>query len=864
MFPTTLPTNSYVPLDIITVAGLSGKRGCQQGSTNPLQVPLYNPTDVLLDGFGGLYFTDSGNGLVYFLSSSSVLSVYAGGGYSYTNSNGYRATLYRLYSPQFLLADASGNIYFTEQWSHVVRKVTKSTGIMTIFAGAYNVFSATPSGDGGQATAAKLYYPSGLAIDSSGSIYISNFGNGVIRKVTTAGVISTYKSGFNGPQGMQMDSSNKLFLADTYNNRIVKIDTSLSVTVVAGYVSGSLCFNVLNCPATSVSLSFPTDVALDPNGVLYFSDSFSNTIRKVVSGVLSTYAGVYYRRGMGCIGSCTYGFELLMNDPRGLTYEASTGDIYFADSDNQAIAYITTSTVTDDNNDDNHGHGNGRGRGHGYGHRYGDSWREASISYYVIIGIISFTFLFGYLRSNGMAKKYFIILSLPTIELALIYLFVFQLFFYSNYMMYLLMALFVLPGVYLIFDLRVQKNYPVALRGKTLLSRFSPDDSSSNTIPSWIFTISCVVVDIINIPFQLIVLVIGSILFQTSLWSVNRLWNKWMLVWSQQALFDDHTSIDELRISTSLLSNVYMKSLPQLFIQLVNVYLLKNSPELSANVVYISIALALSLVNVLNVLYYFYIFKPSMEKMKEDEKMYWKNEGAADTNSNGGATRQFSIRSISSGRDVPITTEIHPERLLHKQLSYNLSSMNKRLIQCKKCYDMLQLLGHHYPSIVDILSSNDINDVQSLFKNMTTSIRNDILLAIPSQPPQLRHSVMAILSNFCVDIQQGIQQKDKELVNQYKSTKGQSSRLKSIDTDIRMMSTSEHDDPEHYDEEWASDESWDESDLNAADISQILSNSDIQSTSRYMDESFGVNTFEDDMVFYSRRDLTPINQSNSA
>ena len=174
----------------------------------------------------------------------------------------------------------------------VVPPVMSSPGIITTIAGTGAVGSA---GDNGSATAATLNYPKNITIDSAGNIYIADKTNSKIRKINTSGIITTIAgtgtAGFKGdgglataatllrPQGVAVDSSGNVYIADTENHRIRKINTSGIITTIAG--TGTAGFKGDWGLATAAQLNGPCDVTVDPSGNIFIADSTNNRIRMI-------------------------------------------------------------------------------------------------------------------------------------------------------------------------------------------------------------------------------------------------------------------------------------------------------------------------------------------------------------------------------------------------------------------------------------------------------------------------------------------------------------------------------------------------------------------------------------------------------
>jgi sugar lactone lactonase YvrE len=236
-----------------------------------------------------------------FLASSALLAqvvTTTAGGYFGDGGSPLAAALAY---PRFVARDSSGNFYISDANNHRIRKV--SHGVITTFAGTgISGFS----GDGGLARNAQLSYPVGLVFDSAGNLIIADLGNNRVRMVDPTGTITTIAgtgiagfSGdggpailaeFNNPWGFALDTAGNLYVTDIFNQRVRKIDTSGTVTTVAG--NGTAGYNGDGIPATSASLNFPRGIVRDSSGNLYIADALNFRVRKVdTSGIISTFAG---------------------------------------------------------------------------------------------------------------------------------------------------------------------------------------------------------------------------------------------------------------------------------------------------------------------------------------------------------------------------------------------------------------------------------------------------------------------------------------------------------------------------------------------------------------------------------------------
>ncbi|NDC41722.1 MAG: T9SS C-terminal target domain-containing protein, partial [Chitinophagia bacterium] len=236
-------------------------------------------TILTTDSRGNIYFVHRFGRNVHKISPAGVFTTVAGNGTIGYSGDGGAATAASI-SAYGIAVDGSGNVFFTDRNNHVVRKVA-TTGIITTIAGTGRTGY---SGDGGPASSALLASPSGLTVDRSGAVYICDDSNHCIRKIDTAGIISTIagtgSAGFSGdgsvataarlfePKGIHADNNGNLFIADYGNNRVRKIDTSGMITTVAG--TGRTTFGFAEGPATAVSM-VAMDVTTDRYGKVFIN-----------------------------------------------------------------------------------------------------------------------------------------------------------------------------------------------------------------------------------------------------------------------------------------------------------------------------------------------------------------------------------------------------------------------------------------------------------------------------------------------------------------------------------------------------------------------------------------------------------------
>jgi len=321
---------------ITTVAG-DGTVGFSGDNGPATSAQLANPWSVAVDSAGNLYIADYGNNRIRKVSNGMIATVAGNGTRGSLGDNG-PATSAQFYGPAGLAVDSLGNLYIADYGNNRIRKV--SNGVIATVAGG-----GASLGDNGPATSAQLALPYGIAVDSGGNLYVADWGNNRIRKVSN-GVITTVAgngtrgfSGDNGlataaqlanPQGIAVDSAGNLYIADFGNASIRKVSNGI-ITTVAG--NGTPGFSGDNGPATSAQLYLPYGIAVDSAGNLYIGDSGNNRIRKVSNGVIATVAGNGTFGFSGDNGPAT---SAQLANPYGVAID-SAGNLYIGDSGNSRI-----------------------------------------------------------------------------------------------------------------------------------------------------------------------------------------------------------------------------------------------------------------------------------------------------------------------------------------------------------------------------------------------------------------------------------------------------------------------------------------------------------------------------------------------
>ena len=301
-----------------------------------------------MDKAGNIYISDFLNNRVRIVSPSGVVTTFAGNGNSGFSGDGGAAASAQLSQPAGLAIDSAGNLYIADSNNAAVRKVTQG-GIISTVAGTGG--SQGFSGDGGAATSAKLGAPFGVAIDASGNLYIADF-YGWIRKVNAStGVIATIGGngtiGYSGdggsataaqfynPLGVAVDSSGNVYVADS-NNGAVRMIANGIVSTIAG--NGTLSYTGDGGPASSAQFSQLSGIAVDAQGNIYVADTGNNAIRLFpLGGTVTTIAGNGIQGYTGDGGPATVAE---MNNPRAVAVTAS-GNVYFTDTANNSVRLLT-------------------------------------------------------------------------------------------------------------------------------------------------------------------------------------------------------------------------------------------------------------------------------------------------------------------------------------------------------------------------------------------------------------------------------------------------------------------------------------------------------------------------------------------
>jgi cysteine-rich repeat protein len=348
---------------ITTVAG-TGTAGFS-GDGGPATEAELRPSGVAVDGLGNLFIAEANNHRIRRVDAATgVIVTVAGTGVSGFTGDNFPATMARLDSPRGVTIDGLGNFFIADAFNNRIRRVDGSSGVITTVAGSGPAGSGTGafSGDGGPATAAQLNGPSGVVVDSFGSIFVGDQGNHRVRRVGADGVIHTVAGtgtrGFSGdggsatsaqldsPRGLALDGSNDLFIADSQNHRVRRVDaaTGAIVTAVGSGPAGggSSRFSGDGAAATSARLDDPDAVAVDGLGSIIIAGRGANRIHHVdaTTNLITTLAGSGTGGFAGDGGPAT---SAQLARPTGVAVDGS-GNLFITDQFNARVRRVDAQT----------------------------------------------------------------------------------------------------------------------------------------------------------------------------------------------------------------------------------------------------------------------------------------------------------------------------------------------------------------------------------------------------------------------------------------------------------------------------------------------------------------------------------------
>lgn len=324
---------------VTTFAGGFTENGSSDGTASTAR--FSNPNAGTFDAAGNQFIADFANHTIRKITPTGTVSTLAGTAGSSGTSNGTGAAA-RFSGPAGVAMGPGGVLYVADNGNHSIRKIT-STGVVTTFAGS-NGFAGSTNGTG---SAARFNNPRGVAFDASGNLYVADYGNHIIRKITSTGIVTTIAGAagtpgstnangalarFNFPWGIAVDASGNVFVSDWGSHTIRKITSTGDVTTVAGSAGQS---GTTNGTGSTARMNRPTGMAFDSAGNLYVADRFNHTIRKLDSaGSMTTVGGTASENGIIADG---VNADARFQFPSAVWTNTSGTTLFVADSSNERI-----------------------------------------------------------------------------------------------------------------------------------------------------------------------------------------------------------------------------------------------------------------------------------------------------------------------------------------------------------------------------------------------------------------------------------------------------------------------------------------------------------------------------------------------
>jgi sugar lactone lactonase YvrE len=313
--------------EVITLAGTAGQEGLVNGAGAAAR--FNEPFGLAVDDAGTLYVADASNNAIRKITSAGVVSTLAGGGGpGSTDGTGSAA---RLDEPRGVALDADGTIYVADYDNHLIRKIT-AAGVVTTLAGQAD----QPGNADGVGTAASFRSPIGIAVSAAGVVYVADTGNRAIRRITPDGAVTTLTSPgqLSEPRGIAVDAAGLISVADYGSHVIRSVATNGAVTTLAGTVGTP---GTTDATGTAARFHFPSGVAVTSTGVIYVADTDNDTIRAIAPGAIVTTVAGQAGQTSTTDGQ---GAEARFDDPFAAAVDPG-GVVYVADSAAHVIRRIT-------------------------------------------------------------------------------------------------------------------------------------------------------------------------------------------------------------------------------------------------------------------------------------------------------------------------------------------------------------------------------------------------------------------------------------------------------------------------------------------------------------------------------------------
>lgn len=314
---------------VVTLAGSPG----EEGNTNATGAAarFNEPFGVAVDEAGNVYVADASNNAIRKITPAGAVTTVAGGGAA--GSSDGTGTAARLDEPRGVAVDVNGTIYVADYDNHLIRKIT-AAGVVTTLAGQADVAGNAD----GVGTAATFRGPNGIAVDASGIVYVADTGNRAIRRISPSGAVTTVGQGLTTPRGVAVDANNRILVADLGAHAIRTVAADGTVATLAGSPGTP---GTADGSGTAARFHFPGGIAVSTDGTAYVADTDNDTIRAIASsGSVTTIAGQAGRSSSADGQGAAARFE----DPFSTAVDAN-GVVYVADSAAHVIRRITPDGV---------------------------------------------------------------------------------------------------------------------------------------------------------------------------------------------------------------------------------------------------------------------------------------------------------------------------------------------------------------------------------------------------------------------------------------------------------------------------------------------------------------------------------------